>query len=672
MSKRKNRSVKAGLLTSVIVIALVGVCVFSLYSLGNKGAEDPSVAAAGSGGTGTGKLLTRMDEAVADTVVAQVSVPDEYSVWQEMQADEASYQEFHEEYEQEPVQYDFSDVSPKERAEVPEVSDDPVTDESPAEQPDQEDEAAEPSEVKPSEIAVVLAEEISVEEIPLMAGAPQDRTALEKTVNTEIQLAGSRIEENTANEAAQFVELKDTQQAADSTPEQPEPARPDTSEQPQPFEAPFAQPHYSETPDEPEVSDTFEDQETYEAEGQEAVDAQDRDYSETDGQEVIEAEDQASAAAEEVFEEFQDFEVSDEPEVPEVQELYVEPEQDVILWEEAREAVAEIEFPEVPEVNEDASDYTEEEADEASEELVVYDNTIDVRNEEYEDDESYSEDEESYDNSSDDNDGYYESEYDEEDGYDDYSYDETENEWAYDYENDEWIYVGHHNHRRDDSGSYEDDYDENDEYDDYEESSYEESEEFNEESYEADDEQSDEGEWVYDYDLEDWVYVENTGHHDNNDDYDSDDDEDSPEDDYDDSDDEDSWEDDSDDYEEESYSLGQQIVDYAMGFVGVTPYVAGGRSLSGGTDCSGFVNLIYSAFGIYCSPASMAYDGSSFGYLISYDELQPGDIIVYGGGGHVAIYAGNGCVVHCSSPENGTVYWDMNYRSDMSWFLRVL
>jgi len=45
---------------------------------------------------------------------------------------------------------------------------------------------------------------------------------------------------------------------------------------------------------------------------------------------------------------------------------------------------------------------------------------------------------------------------------------------------------------------------------------------------------------------------------------------------------------------------------------------------------------------------------------------------VYGGGGHVAIYAVNGCVVHCSSPENGTVYWDMNYRSDMSWFLRVL
>ena len=131
---------------------------------------------------------------------------------------------------------------------------------------------------------------------------------------------------------------------------------------------------------------------------------------------------------------------------------------------------------------------------------------------------------------------------------------------------------------------------------------------------------------------------------------------------------------DEDYYEEEEtyYSLGQQIVDYAMGFVGVTPYVWGGNSLYGGTDCSGFVHLIFGTFGIYCSHASLDYTGGSFGYRISYDELQPGDIVVYGGGDHVAIYAGNGYVVHCSSPENGTVYWDMNYRSDMSWFLRVL
>ena len=109
-----------------------------------------------------------------------------------------------------------------------------------------------------------------------------------------------------------------------------------------------------------------------------------------------------------------------------------------------------------------------------------------------------------------------------------------------------------------------------------------------------------------------------------------------------------------------------------MGFVGVTPYVAGGRSLYGGTDCSGFVNLIYDAFGIYCSPASLAYNGSGFGYIISSDQARAGDIAVYGGGDHVAIYAGDGNVVHCSSPYNGTVCWNMNYRSDLSWFQRVI
>ena len=134
--------------------------------------------------------------------------------------------------------------------------------------------------------------------------------------------------------------------------------------------------------------------------------------------------------------------------------------------------------------------------------------------------------------------------------------------------------------------------------------------------------------------------------------------------------------DNSEDYEdepEEPYSsLGQQIVDYAMSYVGVTPYVWGGNSLYSGTDCSGFVHLIFGAFGIYCSHASLEYDGSGFGHIISYSELQPGDIVVYGGGDHVAIYAGNEYVVHCSSPENGTVYWNMHYRSDISWYLRVL
>ncbi len=237
--------------------------------------------------------------------------------------------------------------------------------------------------------------------------------------------------------------------------------------------------------------------------------------------------------------------------------------------------------------------------------------------------------------------------YNDTDGSSDYSYDQEDTsedwtgdggEWVYDYDIEEWVYV----YNNDTNDSSDDSYDQEDTSDDW---------------------TDDGGEWVYDYDIEEWVYVYNN------------DTDDSIDESYDQEDTSEDWTDDSDSYDyDDSYdnSLGQQIVNYAMNFVGYTPYVWAGRSLDSGTDCSGFVNLIYADFGIYCSAASLAYDGSSFGYIISQDELQPGDIVVYGGGDHVAIYAGDGYVVHCSSPENGTVYWNMYYRSDISWFLRVL
>lgn len=237
--------------------------------------------------------------------------------------------------------------------------------------------------------------------------------------------------------------------------------------------------------------------------------------------------------------------------------------------------------------------------------------------------------------------------YNDTDGSSDYSYDQEDTsddwsddggEWVYDYDIEEWVYV----YNNDTNDSSDESYDQEDTSDNW---------------------TDDGGEWVYDYDIEEWVYVYNN------------DTDDSIDESYDQEDTSEDWTDDSDSYDyDDSYdnSLGQQIVNYAMNFVGYTPYVWAGRSLDSGTDCSGFVNLIYADFGIYCSAASLAYDGSSFGYIISQDELQPGDIVVYGGGDHVAIYAGDGYVVHCSSPENGTVYWNMYYRSDISWFLRVL
>lgn len=89
---------------------------------------------------------------------------------------------------------------------------------------------------------------------------------------------------------------------------------------------------------------------------------------------------------------------------------------------------------------------------------------------------------------------------------------------------------------------------------------------------------------------------------------------------------------------------GSSVVSYALQFVG-NPYVWGGTSLTNGADCSGFVQSVYAAFGV--SLPRTSYAQMSAGYEVSYADAQPGDLICYGG--HVAIYIGNGQIVHASN-----------------------
>lgn len=104
---------------------------------------------------------------------------------------------------------------------------------------------------------------------------------------------------------------------------------------------------------------------------------------------------------------------------------------------------------------------------------------------------------------------------------------------------------------------------------------------------------------------------------------------------------------------------GQSVVNYASQFLG-NPYVYGGSSLTGGTDCSGFVMSVYSHFGVSLPHSSSALRGA--GYGVSYDSMQPGDIICYNG--HVAIYAGGNTVIHASNPADGIKYTSpANYRT---------
>ena len=101
-------------------------------------------------------------------------------------------------------------------------------------------------------------------------------------------------------------------------------------------------------------------------------------------------------------------------------------------------------------------------------------------------------------------------------------------------------------------------------------------------------------------------------------------------------------------YEAPAGVSGQSVVDYAVQFVG-NPYVWGGESLTNGADCSGFVMKIYEAFGVELPHSS--YYLRTVGYAVSASEVQPGDIICYSG--HVAIYMGNGKIVHASNRKDG-------------------
>ena len=109
-------------------------------------------------------------------------------------------------------------------------------------------------------------------------------------------------------------------------------------------------------------------------------------------------------------------------------------------------------------------------------------------------------------------------------------------------------------------------------------------------------------------------------------------------------------------------ALGQSVADFACQFVG-NPYVWGGTSLTNGADCSGFVMSVYANFGVSL-PHSSAADRNVGTAVNGIENAQPGDIICYSG--HVAIYIGNGQIVHASTAKTGIIISNATYRSILS------
>ena len=111
-------------------------------------------------------------------------------------------------------------------------------------------------------------------------------------------------------------------------------------------------------------------------------------------------------------------------------------------------------------------------------------------------------------------------------------------------------------------------------------------------------------------------------------------------------------------------SLRTQVVNYALQFVG-NPYVWGGTSLTNGVDCSGFTMQVMKHFGV----SLPHYSGSQakMGKSVSSSEMRPGDLVFYANSGgtvnHVAMYIGNGQVVHAASSRSGIKISSWNYRT---------
>lgn len=108
--------------------------------------------------------------------------------------------------------------------------------------------------------------------------------------------------------------------------------------------------------------------------------------------------------------------------------------------------------------------------------------------------------------------------------------------------------------------------------------------------------------------------------------------------------------------------IQMEICEYARQFVG-NPYRWGGTSLTKGADCSGFTLSVYAKYGVSLPHSSKAQ--ANCGTRIDVSEVQPGDLVFYGGSNihHVAMYIGNGQVVHAQSSDTGIVVSSMYYNT---------
>jgi cell wall-associated NlpC family hydrolase len=108
----------------------------------------------------------------------------------------------------------------------------------------------------------------------------------------------------------------------------------------------------------------------------------------------------------------------------------------------------------------------------------------------------------------------------------------------------------------------------------------------------------------------------------------------------------------------------------ADSYVGVK-YVWGGNSPGQGFDCSGFTRYVFARQGVTLPRTSREQVHSGAAVAADFRALRPGDLMFFAEPGqaisHVAIYAGNGRIIHSSTTTRGVGYTDLNDGGD--WFV---
>ena len=112
------------------------------------------------------------------------------------------------------------------------------------------------------------------------------------------------------------------------------------------------------------------------------------------------------------------------------------------------------------------------------------------------------------------------------------------------------------------------------------------------------------------------------------------------------------------------------VLHTASDYIGV-PYVWGGNTPRQGFDCSGFTKYIFAKYGIALPRTSREQAHAGEAIPADFRDLRPGDLMMFAEPGqaisHVAIYAGNGRILHASSSAGGVGYTDLNAGGD--WFV---